>query len=141
MMIALNDNDVVCLCDRCRALGNTPGNATPAVGYLLNKLAGEFPEHEFYTLAYRSTKTPPTSRWAENTGVFFTTIDLPKGIPLERSDALQIWRKSLEQWKEQVNNIYLWDYISNFDDYLTPLPVLYGFQGQLETFEKAGVKG
>lgn len=140
-MVAPNDNDLVCLCEHCKRLGNTEFSATPAVGYLMRKLSSDYPEHHFFTLAYRTTKVAPQDTWAKNTGVFFTTIDLPKGISLDGNPKFHSWEKELEQWKQKVPQIYLWDYISNFDDYLSPLPILKGFQLQLASFKKVGVRG
>ncbi|WP_417363394.1 DUF4838 domain-containing protein [Galbibacter sp.] len=140
-MIAPNDNDLVCLCEQCLELGNTNQSATPAVGYLVNKLANEYPEHHFFTLAYRTTQKAPQDTWVANTGVFFTTIDLPKGITLEGVPKFYKWKKELGDWREMASQIYLWDYISNFDDYLSPLPILKGFQLQLASYKKAGVNG
>ncbi|EKF54173.1 coagulation factor 5/8 type domain-containing protein [Galbibacter marinus] len=140
-MVAPNDNDLVCVCDQCSKLGNTDQLATPAVGYLLNKLADHYPEHHFFTIAYRTTREAPRKTWATNTGVFFTSIDLPKGINLEGHPKFSKWEKELKNWIERVSKIYLWGYISNFDDYLSPLPVLKGFQQQIPSFKSAGVKG
>lgn len=140
-MVAPNDNDLVCTCVSCTELGNTPDNATPGVGYLLNKLGEAFPEHQFFTLAYRSSKEAPSTKWVDNVGVFLTTIDLPKGVDLAGSPQLKAWEKDLHKWKTQVSQIYLWDYISNFDDYLTPLPILKGFQLQLGAYQRLGIKG
>lgn len=140
-MIAPNDNDLVCVCEQCSKFGNTDQLATPAVGSLLNKLAEDYPDHHFFTLAYRTTKKAPKKTWANNTGVFFTTIDLPKGIRLDGNSKFDKWEKELEDWRDKVSQIYLWDYISNFDDYFSPLPVLKGFQLQLSSYKQAGVKG
>ena len=30
----------------------------------------------------------------------------------------------VREWKEKCHIIYVWDYINNFDDYLTPFPIL-----------------
>ena len=41
----------------------------------------------------------------------------------------------------RVNNIYIWDYINNFDDYLTPFPILKIAQQRLQFFKQHGASG
>lgn len=141
-MIAPNDNDLVCSCAACRKAGNTTQNATPSLILLLNRLAKEFPKHHFYTTAYRTTMTPPSTLMSENTGVFLSTIDLPKNNLLDQnSKGMRDFSTLLQHWKAKTAHVYLWDYISNFDDYLTPFPVLRRVQNQLAYFSQQGVKG
>lgn len=139
-MIAPNDNNKVCTCETCVALGNTTTNATPAVIHLLNRLAGEYPNHYFYTIAYRTTKKAPNVKLAPNTGVFFSTVDLTKA-PNIGSKPTNQFLADLIAWKKQSPSIYLWDYVSNFDEYLTPYPVLKRFKRHLNFFKEQGVDG
>jgi len=141
-MIAPNDNDLVCSCAACRKAGNTKQNATPSLMVLLNRLAAEFPKHHFYTTAYRTTMTAPTVKMLENTGVFLSTIELPKnGLLDKQNKELRNFIRLTQQWKDKTAHVYLWDYISNFDDYLTPFPVMRRVQNQLTFFSEQGVKG
>lgn len=141
-MINPKDNNLVCTCGECTALGNTKDNATPAVAYFLRTLSQRFPNHRFYITAYRTTATPPEEELPENTGVFFSTINLPKGIALnEKQPKTNQFLKQLHAWRSKTPNVYLWDYDTNFDDYLTPIPILYGLQQQLQFFKKNDVKG
>ena len=140
-VIMPNDNPIVSDTPKNKSLGSTPTNATPSVSYLVNKLAKRFPKHTFYTSGYRTTRTPPTERLADNTGVIISTIDLPKGIALPSGKATETFYHTLSQWKAKTNDLYLWDYACDFDDYFTPYPILKGFQKQLKVFKEKGVKG
>jgi len=141
-MIAPNDNKLVCTCSNCQAEGNTPKNATGSVVRLLNELATEFPKHYFFTTAYLTTAEAPDRPLESNTGVFISTIDLPKRPVLDKNDnPVHKFAILISDWKEKTNNIYLWDYISNFDDYLTPYPVLSRFKSNLSFFKAQGVNG
>lgn len=141
-MIAPDDNDLVCTCAKCVKLGNKTTSATGAVTDLLNRLGNKFPKHDFFTLAYRTTSSAPTVAMAQNTGVFVSTIDLPKSgqLDLKRKE-VQLFIGILQTWKQKCPQLYLWDYISNFDDYLSPFPVLSRVQTQLPFFIEQGVKG
>ncbi|MCL2327659.1 MAG: DUF4838 domain-containing protein [Bacteroidetes bacterium] len=141
-MIMPEDNNLVCMCPLCSELGNTENNATPAVTRFIGKLAEKFPMHQFFITAYGTTVSLPKHRLPKNVNVFLSTIELPKGIELtDDLSEVQEFKKQIEEWKNKTENVYLWDYASNFDDYLTPLPILYGLQKQLKFFKKLGVKG
>ncbi|WP_163320005.1 DUF4838 domain-containing protein [Dysgonomonas sp. 520] len=140
-MIMPNDNNIVCNCDLCLSKGNTKDSATPALSFLIKRLAQEFPHHSFFTSAYLTTKSPPEDKWPANTGVMISTIDMPKGIELSEQQEVKEFLKRLNQWKACTSNIYTWDYAANFDDYLTPLPVLYGLRDQLRFHKSNGITG
>lgn len=141
-MIAPDDNDRVCTCATCIRLGNTTTSATGAVTDLLNRLGNKFPKHTFFTLAYRTTSNAPKVTMAPNTGVFVSTIDLPKSDQLDlKRKEVQRFTGMLQAWKQQCPQLYIWDYISNFDDYLSPFPVLSRVQAQLPFFIEQGVTG
>lgn len=69
-MISPSDNDLVCQCSDCLSEGNSDTSATPAVTVFLNKLAHRFKNHEFYTIAYKTTKQAPELKLNKNAGVF-----------------------------------------------------------------------
>ncbi|WP_169514956.1 DUF4838 domain-containing protein [Arenibacter latericius] len=141
-MIAPQDNNLVCQGSTCLQLGNSITNATPAVTYLIRKLAKRYPKHQFFTIAYLTTLTAPTEKLPDNAGVFLSTIDLPKGVALDPIQSkTQTFLNLINDWKAKTSTIYLWDYASNFDDYLTPIPVLYSLQQQLRFYKEHNIKG
>lgn len=141
-MILPSDNGLVCMDHGCKSLGNTTQNATPAVADLIRKLANQFPNHRFFTTAYRTTLNPPLSALPENAGVFISTMDLPKGVKLSQNQpATENFLKLLTSWKQVCNHVFIWDYAANFDDYLSPIPVLFGLQKQLQFFKGQKIKG
>lgn len=141
-MISPQDNNLVCQDKGCVRLGNTKTNATPAVADMLEKLAKRFPKHQFFTIAYLTTQSAPKNRLAKNSGVLLSTIDLPKGVELNRDQPkTQKFIKILDEWKSKTSKVYTWDYASNFDDYLTPIPVLTGLQKQLQFYKEHNIKG
>jgi len=140
-MIMPNDNDIVCLCKQCKAIGNTTGNATPALSALIRRLATRYPFHSFFTSAYMTTKLPSKDKWPVNTGIMISTIELPKGVDLKNQKEVKDFLRKLSIWKECTPNIYIWDYAANFDDFLTPLPILTSLKDQLHFYKSNGVKG
>ena len=86
-MIAPNDDETVCTCDKCIALGNTLQNGTPAVVSFTERLAGRFPDRMFYLLSYASTLEPPAEKLPANVGVVMSTMDLPLSARVEDTKA------------------------------------------------------
>ena len=135
-----NDNDIVCQCSECVALGNEKNNATPAASHMLHRLAGKFPNHSFFTIAYRTTRIAPKEPLPLNAGVLISAIDWPLGLGVHDKGAKK-FRDKFADWNEKTGNIYIWDYINNFDDYLTPFPILRTMKYRLQTYCDMGVKG
>lgn len=140
-MVQANDNDIVCLCDRCKATGNTYDNASPAVFTLINRLAAKFPKQQFFSTAYTTTLHPPKFKLAANAGVMVSTMSFPKGVIIEQSGKKLMIDKIFEDWKKVTGTIYLWDYAINFDNYFKAYPTVLTAQANLKYYKSKGVKG
>lgn len=136
-----NDNTIACLCARCTAAGNKPGVATPAVTKLVEKLAERFPRHRFYTSAYMTTAKMPDHRLPDNVGVLYSAINFPRAAVVSGSEDAHAISESLVGWGRITNEILVWDYINNFDDYFTPFPILSIMQQRLQLYRNMGVSG
>lgn len=137
-----NDNAEVCLCDACRAAGNTPRSATPAVTQLVERLARRFPRHVFFTSAYATTTTPPSHALPSNVGVLVSVLSLPLKAGVEKTgQGSAAFESAVEAWKKVTTRIYVWDYMRNFDDYFTPYPCLRLLRERLQYYQKMGVRG
>lgn len=134
-----NDNDIVCLCTECKRIGNTKGNASPAVDRLIEKLCKKYPEHTFFTSYYSTTSDVPKSPMPVNSGVLVSAMDYPlaPGETQKEKDFMAL----LKKWDAVAPDIYIWDYVNNFDDYFTPFPVFTVMQRRLKNYRDAGVTG
>ena len=135
-----NDNAVVCGCERCKKLGNTAVSASPAVSALIERLARRFPHHLFFTSSYASVKEPPSKTMPANVGVLISAMDLPMANPLP-DRAREDFSRLVKRWRQTVDRVYVWDYMRNFDDYLTPYPLLSAVRGRLQLYRELGVRG
>ena len=135
------DNSIVCMCEKCRKSGNTYGNATPAVTNLLLQLAKKYPHHRFFTSAYLTTAKPPKVQLPSNVGVFISAIDIPMKYAFAESKGAQSFDTILNTWKTVCSKIYVWEYMQNYDDYLTPYPCLSILQKRLQYYKRVGVSG
>lgn len=134
-----NDNNLVCMCPECRNLGNTANDASPAVFYMIKRLAERFPAHRFFTSYYRSTRSTPSEKLPDNVGVLISTMRYHIS-PVETSREIE-FKDLLHSWSDKTNLVYVWDYINNFDDYFTPYPVFTIMQRRIRLYRDAGVKG
>lgn len=140
-VIAPDDTPDACTCPTCIAAGNTAKNATPAVTGLVTRLSNRFPNHFFFTTSYLSTQQVPEKQLPANSGVIISAIDFPLCKDNEKSSQGNKFARQMDQWKNVTKNIYIWDYINNFDDYLTPFPVLKIAQQRLQFFKEHGASG
>lgn len=140
-VIAPDDTPYACTCATCTALGNTEKNATPAVTELILRLSQRFPKHTFFTTSYLTTQQVTDKQLPPNVGVIVSTIDYPLRRTDGKDEQDKKFAEQLDNWKKVTNNIYIWDYINNFDDYLTPFPILKIAQQRLQLFKQHGASG
>ncbi|WP_435800382.1 DUF4838 domain-containing protein [Polaribacter sp.] len=140
-MILPNDNNIVCTCGTCKAVGNSTTDAAPAVFTFLNKLAKDNKKLSFFTTAYITVKEIPRFDPEPNVGIFYSTIAIQKGIPIENSKYFKKFENDIKRWRAYLNNIYIWDYTVNFDNYFDIYPIIKVTQSNLKLYEKLGVKG
>ena len=136
-----NDNTQVCQCAACKTKGNTTDNATPAVTALIQRLAKRFPRQMFFTSAYATTRKVPTGKLPANVGVIISAIDMPMMPKIKGSKEQSALESQTKEWQQHCNHVYIWDYMRNFDDYLTPYPCLHHLQSRLQYYRSIGING
>ena len=142
-MIMPLDNRTACDCPQCKEHNNTRTYATPAIIDFMDRLSEQFPDYTFYTAAYHSTKLPPKRLpKSKISGVLLSTCDLPKGVALDpRKAGERDFMKTAREWRNYTDTLFVWDYAANYNDYLTPLPVLYILKKNLDFFHNCGITG
>lgn len=138
-VIMPNDNNIVCLCEECVQAGNTAGDASPAVFRLVRRLCDRFPNHIFFTSDYLTTKSLPKKPLPPNSGVLVSAMDYPRTAFTTPEE--MAFMKRIADWQKNVGHVYIWDYIQNFDDYFTPVPLYNLMAHRLQKYAQAGVKG
>jgi hypothetical protein len=140
-MILPNDNELVCTCSTCKAVGNNNTDAAPAVFTFLNKLAKKHQNLSFFTAAYVTVKEIPIFKAEPNVGVFYSTIDIQKGVPIENSKYFNEFESDIKKWRKYVENVYIWDYTVNFDNYFDIYPSIRVTQQNLKLYKSLGING
>ncbi len=140
--ISPNDDNGFCECDKCRATDNEQGSHSGSLIKFVNRVAAAFPDKKFTTLAYGYThKAPKNLRPAGNVYVFLSDIDACRDKPLEQEGSAATFRTDLKAWNGLTKNIFIWDYVTEFTNYLAPFPNFQTLQPNMKYFKDNGVKG
>lgn len=143
-IISVSQNDgnfTNCKCDNCRKIDEAEGSPSGSLIYFMNKLAQKFPDKEFSTLAYLYSLTPPKNlKPLPNVNIMLCDIDCYREVPLTDNSSGRSFMKSLEGWSRISENIFLWDYGINFDNYVSPFPNFHILQANMQLFRKNNVK-
>lgn len=136
--VSQNDgNDTYCTCPTCRALDEQEGGPTGSLIHFVNQLAQRFPDKEFSTLAYQYTMQPPRHvRPLPNVNIMLCNIDCRREVPLTDNASGREFVKAIEGWAKISNNLFIWDYGINFDNYLVPFPNFPVLQKNIQLFKK-----
>lgn len=140
--ISPNDDPVYCECDNCIKLNEEEGGPQGAFIYYVNKIAERFPENHFTALAYTYTAQPTKNiKPLKSVTLFLSNIEAYRTQPISIEPSAKVFRSQLDGWMEKTNRVFIWDYYTQFTNYLAPFPNLYTFQENLKYYERVGVKG
>lgn len=142
-IISVSQNDgnyTNCTCPDCKAIDDREGALSGSLIYFLNKLAERFPDKEFSTLAYLYTMKPPKYiKPLPNVNIMLCDIDCDREVSLTENASGQEFVRAMEGWSAISNNIFVWDYGINFDNYVSPFPNFHILQDNIQLFLKNGV--
>jgi len=127
--ISQNDNIGKCECAKCRAGETIEGAPSGLLISFVNKVAEdiekEFPNAYVQTIAYQYTRKPPlTVRPRGNVIVMLTSIECSFSQPLAAGPQNEAFRRDIEAWSSIAPQLFIWDYVTNFSNYLQPHPNL-----------------
>lgn len=165
--VAQNDWHNYCTCPMCAALDEAEGSPAASVIRFVNTIGEDiekdFPQVLLHTFAYQYTrKAPRTIRPRSNVIVRLCSIECCFSHPLDGQTAAPLapdrnekgqrrcqcalegenaFLRDLREWGGICQHLYVWDYVTNFREYLMPLPNLDVLQRNLQLFRAIGVKG
>lgn len=152
--ISQNDgNDGGCQCEKCRALFEREGGVIGATLTFVNRIADElkdeFPNVKFDTLAYRFTRRPPKHmKPRDNVVIRLCSIECCFRHPVKEcslspahENITDSFADNLRDWAKICDNLYVWDYTTNFTNMSVPFVNYEAIRGNLRFFADNGVKG
>ena len=136
-----------CECDPCKTMTQREGSRAGPLIHFVNQVADlirdDHPDVAIDTLAYTFSRTPPTSiRPRPNVIVRVCTggcVSHPLGTCSDPKNH-RYWQ-DLAGWSKLSDRVYVWDYVSNYNHYLLPLPNIHSFHPNIKYFLDHGVKG
>jgi hypothetical protein len=138
--VSQNDGNFTnCHCEKCEAVDQYEGALSGNFVRFVNRLAERRPDKQFSTLAYLFTMQPPKHvKPLPNVNIMLCDIDCKREVPLTDNASGQDFMKAIEGWSKITNNIYVWDYGINFDNYLSPFPNFPILQKNIQIFKEHG---
>ena len=145
--VIANDGGGFCECELCEPLTEYERSRVAGVLHLANQVADKVKNENSNwmvdTIAYSPTAPPPRYvRPRDNVMVRFATPQACRAHPLDHDcgDSRHI-AKFLRVWGKQCKQMYVWDYVTNFTNYLQPFPNLHTLQPNIQLYLKHNVKG
>lgn len=166
--VSMNDWYNPCECPACRAVDEAEGSQAGSVIRFVNAIAEEIgkdhPDVLLHTFAYLYCRKPPRHvRPAKNVIVRLCSIECcfshpisecgreRGGIDVQNGSAANFAASSpsassafigdLKEWASICDNLFVWDYTTNYANYLLPFPNFRALQANLQLFHHSGVKG
>jgi hypothetical protein len=143
--VTQNDWHGACECPNCRAIddaeGSPSGSMITFVNYIAEKIESEFPHVAVDTFAYQYTRKPPRHvRPRQNVIVRLCSIECNFREPLDHPSNAS-FLADLQGWSKICSRLYIWDYTTDFANYVQPHPNWFTLGPNVRLFQKYGVRG
>ncbi len=146
--VSQNDNGAYCQCPRCEEINAREDSPMGANLMLVNAVAEQVekthPEVMIGTLAYWYTRKPPkTIKPRANVQIQLCSIECCSLHPLNDPDCPgnRAFCADLDGWKAISDNIWIWNYNTNFSYYDLPFPNLKSIGPNVKYFLDSHTKG
>ena len=146
--VSQNDTEAHCECDYCKAIeaeeGSPAGVLLRFVNAVAENLEADYPNLTVDTLAYKYTrKAPLITKPRENVCVRLCSIECHFNHPLttQTCSTCSKFCNDLIEWGKICENIYIWDYTTDFAYYLSFFPNLFVLRENMQLFADNNVKG
>lgn len=140
--ISPNDGGGYCTCEQCKKAHENEESVMGSVLPFVNAIAKEFPSKQFSVLAYQETaQTPKTLRPANNVSILLSNIEIYREKSVQEITNGENFRKNLDGWSTLGNTLYIWDYYTQFTNFLAPFPVWGSFQPNFKYYAENGISG
>ena len=145
--ISQNDWGFYCTCTNCAAVDaeeeSHAGTVIRFVNAVADEVAKRHPDKVIETLAYQWSRKPPKkTRVRANVMPCLCSIECEFKNPLAASEfaANRSFMDDLHGWAAQTDQLYVWDYTTDYANYLYPFPNVLVLQENIRTFRANKVK-
>lgn len=143
--ISQNDWYGYCTCPKCKAIDEHEESQSGTLIHFLNKVAAdiekEFPDVLVETLAYQYTRKPPKYvKPRDNVLIRLCSYECSFVRPLEHPQNAT-FASDIEGWSKVAKYLFIWDYVTNYNDYISPFPNYRTLAPNMRYFVKHGAIG
>lgn len=146
--VSQNDNAKNCLCPQCAALdereGTPMGTLLTFVNSVADVVAAKHPDVKVGTLAYWYTRqAPKTLKPKPNVQIQLCSIECCLIHPINDPNCPKnvAFCRDMNEWGKICEQIYVWNYNTNFSNYLLPCPNLRVIEPNIRYFVANNAKG
>lgn len=138
--VSQNDAYNYCECENCQKLYDKYETVSGVYIEMANKIAEAYPDKQISTLAYQYTRSAPKNiKPLPNVNIMFCSIECNRSQALDKDKRSKAFVKDMKDWSALTSNIFMWDYVVQFKNYLTPFPNFHVLQDNIQFFDKHGV--
>jgi hypothetical protein len=131
--VSQDDNAQYCECTACSEINERESSPSGSMIDFVNRIARKFPDKTISTLAYQYTrKAPQTIKPEANVLITLCSIECDRSAPIE--EKCMDFAQDLKEWGAISNNIRIWDYTTQFTNFLAPFPNLLTLQPNIRLF-------
>jgi hypothetical protein len=139
--VSQNDCYNYCECDLCQAKYEQYGSFSGAYIEMANEIAAEYPDKQISTLAYQFTRSAPVGiKPLPNVNVMFCSIECNRSMPLAEDPRSADFVAEMKDWALLTDNIFVWDYVVQFSNFITPFPNFHVLQPNIQFFKENGAR-
>ncbi len=144
-----NDNEQYCECAACRALTEAEGSVSGPLLAFANKIAERlerrYPDVRFKVPAYQGFRAAPKhERPRDNVLIEFCMYENEYAHPHRATThpLSQANVKEFDAWSKIRSRagLSVWDYVSNWNNHLRPMAIIYSFKPNYEYYLDRGVR-
>jgi len=128
--VSQNDNQQYCTCDNCSAIDKAEGGPSGSMVRFVNRISVDFPDKTISTLAYQYTRKPCKTKPLDNVLITLCSIECDRSGTIE--EKCLDFAEDIRGWRDLTNNIRIWDYTTQFTNFLAPFPNLMTLQPNIK---------
>ncbi|MGW9684076.1 DUF4838 domain-containing protein [Flagellimonas sp. 2504JD1-5] len=136
--VSQDDNQQHCQCNNCSKIDSEEGSPAGTMIHFVNNVAEAFPEKTISTLAYQYTRKPPKVHPKANVLITLCSIECDRSAPI--AEKCTDFADDLIGWGKLTDNIRIWDYTTQFTNFLAPFPNICTLQPNIQLFKDNNAK-
>lgn len=146
--VTQNDNRNYCVCKNCKKIdkeeGSQAGTMLRFVNAVADNIKEDYPNVLVDTFAYQYTRKPPKITVPrDNVIVRLCSIECKFSTPLN-SEVIKEnkdFAEDIKKWSELCDNLFIWDYTTNYAHYIAPFANFDVLQDNMQFFAQNNVIG